>query len=61
MSEKKRPLLDELKKGPWPSFVTEMEKVANNPQTAELLDLMERSYEDKTGHWKHGGIVGVTG
>jgi sulfite reductase alpha subunit len=61
LSEKKRPLLEELKKGPWPSFVKEMEKSAHNSKTAELLDLLERSYEDKTGHWKHGGIVGVTG
>ncbi|MEF9877382.1 MAG: hypothetical protein RR772_10780, partial [Gordonibacter sp.] len=23
--------------------------------------MLERSYEDKIGHWKHGGIVGVKG
>jgi sulfite reductase alpha subunit len=32
-----------------------------NPAAGDLLGLMERSYEDKTGHWKHGGIVGVRG
>lgn len=61
MSEKKRPLLDELKKGPFPSFVAEMEKEAHNPMVEGALNLLERSYVDKTGHWKHGGIVGVTG
>jgi sulfite reductase alpha subunit len=61
MSEKKRPMMDELKKGPWPSFVTEMEKQAANPMTESILNLMERSFADKFVHWKHGGIVGVTG
>ncbi|MBO8168693.1 MAG: dissimilatory-type sulfite reductase subunit alpha [Thermoanaerobacteraceae bacterium] len=61
MSDKKRPLLDELKKGPWPSFVKEMEKQAGNKMTEEAIDLLERSYEDKMCHWKHGGIVGVRG
>lgn len=59
--EKKRPMMDELKKGPWPSFVNELEKQAGNPMTEEILNLMERSFADNTGHWKHGGIVGVTG
>ncbi|MHC4828418.1 MAG: dissimilatory-type sulfite reductase subunit alpha, partial [Planctomycetota bacterium] len=27
----------------------------------QLLDLLERSYHEKIGHWKHGGIVGVMG
>ncbi|MGF7184563.1 sulfite reductase alpha subunit [Desulfitispora alkaliphila] len=61
MSEKKRPLLDELKKGPWPSFVNEMEKEAKSPMTEDALNLLERSFNDKMVHWKHGGIVGVTG
>jgi len=62
LTEKKRPLLDELKKGKWPSFVTEMEKsAAKKPETEELLDLVERSFEEKRVHWKHGGIVGVRG
>lgn len=62
MSESKRPLLDELKKGKWPSFVTEMEKsAATKEQTEELLNLLERSYEENKVHWKHGGIVGVRG
>ena len=59
---KARPMLDELKKGPWPSFVKEIEKsAAKNEQAATLLDLLEDSYEEKRVHWKHGGIVGVRG
>jgi len=62
MTEKKTPLLDELEKGPWPSFVTEMKRAAEkNPMAADLLLQLERSYKDRKGHWKHGGIVGVRG
>ncbi len=61
MSEKKRPMLDELKKGKWPSFVSEIEREEKNPAVKDLLNLLEQSYEDNTVHWKHGGIVGVTG
>ncbi len=60
--ESKTPQLDELEKGPWPSFVTEIKKAAaKNEMSADLLGVLERSYEDKIGHWKHGGIVGVKG
>ncbi|MHC4077211.1 MAG: dissimilatory-type sulfite reductase subunit alpha [Planctomycetota bacterium] len=63
MTEKKcaTPLLDELEDGPWPSFVKELKKSADNPMTNDLLGLLERSYKDKIGHWKHGGLVGVMG
>jgi len=63
MSEKKRetPLLDELEKGPWPSFVKELKKSADTPVVQDLLGQLERSYEEHLGHWKHGGIVGVMG
>jgi sulfite reductase alpha subunit len=27
----------------------------------DLLGLLERSYNERIGHWKHGGIVGVMG
>lgn len=27
----------------------------------ELLGVLERSYNDRVGHWKHGGLVGVKG
>jgi sulfite reductase alpha subunit len=56
------PLLDELEKGPWPSFVTQIKEEAKKKEAPQqLLDLLERSYHEKIGHWKHGGIVGVMG
>jgi len=56
------PMLDELEKGPWPSFVTEIKKEAKKKEECQdLLRLLERSYGEKMGHWKHGGIVGVMG
>ena len=65
MAESKTPKLDELEKGPWPSFVTEMKRAAENAPNKEmaedLLHQLERSYDDNVGHWKHGGIVGVRG
>jgi sulfite reductase alpha subunit len=58
----KTPLLDELEKGAWPSFVKEIKMAANkNPMCGDLLGQLEQSYEEKIGHWKHGGIVGVMG
>jgi len=55
-------MLDELKKGPWPSFVKEIKKAATtSPICDDLLGLLELSYEEKRTHWKHGGIVGVLG
>lgn len=56
------PKLDELQHGPWPSFVTEIKRAAEkNPMSRDLLGLLELSYTQKIGHWKHGGIVGVRG
>jgi sulfite reductase alpha subunit len=58
----KTPNLDELEKGAWPSFVTEIKQEAKkNPMAKDLLGQLERSYTEKIGHWKHGGIVGVMG
>ncbi len=55
-------MLAELEKGPWPSFVKEIKMAAkNSPMSRDLLGLLEQSYEEKIGHWKHGGIVGVMG
>jgi len=57
---RKTPLLDELEKGPWPSFVKEIKKEAgHNPMANDVLGILERSYEEHISHWKHGGIVGV--
>jgi sulfite reductase alpha subunit len=62
MAESETPLLDELEKGPWPSFVAEMKRAAGKKEAAkDLLHQLERSYKDRIGHWKHGGIVGVKG
>lgn len=59
---RKTPLLDELEKGPWPSFVTEIKSQAqDNKACQDLLGQLEKSYRDKRGYWKHGGIVGVMG
>jgi sulfite reductase alpha subunit len=56
------PKLDELETGPWPSFVREMKRAAgSNPMAGDLLGVVELSYDDRVGHWKHGGIVGVRG
>jgi sulfite reductase alpha subunit len=56
------PNLDELEKGKWPSFVKEIKRAAKkNPAAKDLLGIVELSYKDKVTHWKHGGIVGVTG
>jgi dissimilatory sulfite reductase alpha subunit len=59
---RRTPLLDDLKVGPWPSFVAEIDKARKtNPACEDLLGQLELSYEEKKGHWKHGGMVGVRG
>ncbi len=56
------PQLDELEKGGWPSFVREIKMAAEtNPMASDLLGQLEQSYQERIGHWKHGGIVGVMG
>lgn len=56
------PLLDQLESGEWPSFVKEIKMAAEkNPMSNALLGLLEQSYKERIGHWKHGGIVGVMG
>jgi len=60
--KRKTELLDELEKGPWPSFVKEIKKAReSNSMNDDLLGQLELSYKQKMGHWKHGGIVGVMG
>ncbi len=60
--EMKTPLLDDLEKGPWPSFVKDMKQAAAKKVSArDLMGQLEQSYVDNIGHWKHGGIVGVKG
>ncbi|RUM89045.1 MAG: dissimilatory-type sulfite reductase subunit alpha [Thermodesulfatator sp.] len=58
------PTVDELKSGPWPSFVDDIYSYAEKHQKQSCFDLMgqlELSYKHKETHWKHGGIVGVFG
>ncbi|HMA87542.1 MAG TPA: dissimilatory-type sulfite reductase subunit alpha [Burkholderiales bacterium] len=55
------PMLDELEKGPWPSFVTGLKRLAKeNDMAVDLLGQLETSYRNKVGYWK-GGTVGVYG
>ena len=62
MAKHDTPMLDELEKGPWPSFVTDLKRQAEtHPECWDILGQLELSYEDKITHWKHGGIVGVFG
>jgi len=58
----KTPMLDELEKGPWPSFITEIKKATKiGPMADDELGQLEKSFRTKRGYWKHGGIVGVLG
>ncbi len=62
MAKSETPQLDELEKGPWPSYVTEIKRMAKrNPAAKDLLRVQELSFKEKITHWKHGGIVGVRG
>ncbi|MCI5164289.1 MAG: sulfite reductase, dissimilatory-type subunit alpha, partial [Candidatus Electrothrix sp. AX5] len=62
MAKHDTPLLDELEKGPWPSFVTDMKRQAEtHPECWDILGQLELSFKDRITHWKHGGIVGVFG
>ncbi len=58
------PMVNELKKGPFPSFVDDIESYGEKHQKQccfDLLGQLELSYKHKETHWKHGGIVGVFG
>jgi len=62
MNNSETPMVDELEKGPWPSYVKEIKRMAKkNPSAKDLLGVQELSFRDRVTHWKHGGIVGVTG
>ena len=62
MAKSETSLVDELEKGPWPSYVTEIKRMAKrNPAAKDLLGVQELSFKEMITHWKHGGIVGVTG
>ncbi len=59
------PKLDELEKGPWPSFVTGLKRLRDagkrySPMINDLLGQLEHSYEERLGFWK-GGTITVVG
>jgi len=68
------PMLEDLEKGPWPSFVADAKREAlhrrkladgrmmiDRDVVEDLLGQLELSFEHGETHWKHGGIVGVFG
>jgi len=68
------PDLDELEKGPWPSFVADAKREALHRKkladdrvlipkdiVEDLMGQLQLSFDDGETHWKHGGIVGVFG
>ncbi|MFQ6122873.1 MAG: dissimilatory-type sulfite reductase subunit alpha, partial [Dehalococcoidales bacterium] len=62
MAKSETPQVDELEKGPWPSYVKEIKRMAKKkPAAKDLLAVQELSFKEKITHWKHGGIVGVVG
>jgi sulfite reductase alpha subunit len=59
------PLLDELEKGPWPSFITGLKRLRDSgkpyaPMANDLLGQLQHSYEECMGFWK-GGTISVLG
>ncbi|MFO7785468.1 MAG: dissimilatory-type sulfite reductase subunit alpha [Thermodesulfobacteriota bacterium] len=68
------PDLEDLEKGPWPSFVADAKREAlhrkNLPAdrmmvaseaVEDVLGQLQVSFDNGETHWKHGGIVGVFG
>ncbi|NOY67191.1 MAG: dissimilatory-type sulfite reductase subunit alpha [Gammaproteobacteria bacterium] len=61
------PMLDVLEEGQWPSFISNIRRLANehpsefiNDMTHSLLGQLEHSYETRKGYWK-GGTVSIFG
>jgi len=57
------PMLDELEKGPWPSFITGIKELAERtrkPMLRGVMDQLEYSYKTRMGYWQ-GGLVTVLG
>lgn len=68
------PDLDELEKGPWPSFVADAKREALHRKkladdrmmidrnvVEDMMGQLQVSFDEGETHWKHGGIVGVFG
>ncbi len=57
----KTPKLDELEKGPWPSFITDLKNLAKRkPAVEHLLGQMEQSYQTNTNYWT-GTVLNLDG
>ncbi len=57
----KTPMLDELEKGPWPSFVTDLKNFSRKkPALKQLLGQLEQSYEERVNHWD-GTVLNLLG
>ncbi|MBT4573403.1 MAG: dissimilatory-type sulfite reductase subunit alpha [Thiotrichales bacterium] len=59
------PNLDELEKGPWPSYVSGLKRLAasgahNADMMRGVIGTLEQSFVNRRGYWK-GGTVGVIG
>jgi dissimilatory sulfite reductase alpha subunit len=55
------PMLDQLEKGPWPSFITGLKRLAKDKEmVVDLLGQLEHSYKTRKGYWK-GGTASVIG
>jgi dissimilatory sulfite reductase alpha subunit len=55
------PMLDQLEKGPWPSFITGLKRLAKDKDmVVDLLGQLEHSYKTRKGYWK-GGTASVIG
>ena len=62
MAYEETPMIDELEKGPWPSYVKQLKRAAKKKDSVkDLIRVQEKSFETKLTQWKHGGIVGVKG
>ena len=58
MAKSETPLLDELEKGKWPSFVKDMKQAAEKkPMVKDLMRQLELSYKEKIGHWNYSFSV----
>ncbi len=68
------PDLDEMEKGPWPSYVADAKREALHRRklpddrmlierdvVEDMLGQCQVSFDEGETHWKHGGIVGVFG
>ncbi|OIP65750.1 MAG: dissimilatory-type sulfite reductase subunit alpha [Nitrospirae bacterium CG_4_9_14_3_um_filter_53_35] len=59
--EIKTPMLDELEKGPWPSFVKDLKQLSRKkPAIKQLLGQLEQSYETCTDYWQ-GTVINLDG